>query len=156
DLLPGALGQPGTRVLFGGKVVDPDPRSGARLRAGWWCDDEHLLGIDVGAFFLGQQTTNFSAGSPAAALIARPFINPGVAVGPDGTVVTRGLNGQPLPPHPDAEIVSSPPTLAFPQGVVGVVSVSQTSRLWGYEANARTSLGRTSCWNLDLLGGFRG
>src|SRR5262249_9920621 len=36
----GALGQPGTKVLLGGKNINSEPYSGMRLSVGAWLDDE--------------------------------------------------------------------------------------------------------------------
>jgi hypothetical protein len=128
--LPGALGQPGTAVLFGGGHLDEDTRSGARFRTGYWFDDEHLIGVDGSFFFLGQRAVNFTAGSTGAPVLARPFFN----------AVTNAE---------DAELV------AFPGVVAGVVNVNMTSRLWGFDADLRTNLCRGCWYNIDLLGGFR-
>lgn len=43
DPFPGALDQPGTRVLFGGNTgLAPDASSGVRLNLGTWLDNERL------------------------------------------------------------------------------------------------------------------
>jgi hypothetical protein len=143
--IPGALGQPGTVLLFGGQQAD-DARSGLRLRGGWWLDEEHTVGIDGSVFFLGQQTKNFTAGSLGSPALFRPFLNAGFTFVP-GTGFVQGA------PFEDAEAV------AFPGALAGSVNVRQTSELWGYDANLRTSLWDGSChgvcWNVDGYAGFR-
>src|SRR5581483_840532 len=42
----GAIGEPGTLVLFGGRPAHYSPFSGLRLAAGVWADDEQTVGID--------------------------------------------------------------------------------------------------------------
>jgi hypothetical protein len=109
--------------------------SGARLNAGYWFDEEHCWGLDGSAFFLAQQTVNFSSDGPGAPVtIWRPGFVHGL-----GQV---------------AEAVSAfNPAAGF--NVIGTANVVLTNRLWGAEANLRTNLFRTDCFNLDLLGGFR-
>ncbi len=149
--LPGALGQPGTVVLFGGKMEGDDARGGARIHAGWWFDEEHTLGVDGGFFGLGQQSARFSAASLGTPALFRPFLNPGFAFNPaTGTFVA-------IPPTQDAEAV------AFPGALAGAVNVRLTSQFWGYDANLRTNLfnGCFPClpgsgWTVDGYAGFRG
>jgi hypothetical protein len=115
DPIPGALGLPGTSVLFGGSSVENNPFSGGRLTGGYWFGDGHLLGIELGGFFLGQQGENFSATSFGNPILTRPFIN--AATGTETT-----------------ELVAGPGVLA------GNVNVHTQSKLWGYEANLRSNL----------------
>jgi hypothetical protein len=148
DAIPGAIGQPHTAVLFGASTVGDDARGGGRLRAGWWCDDDHLFGIDLGFFGLGQDNTTFGAGSPGSPALFRPFTNAGfVFNSTTGTFV-------PTAPFEDAEKV------AFPGQLAGNVNVRLTSELWGYEANVRTNLLHGCCncwsWNVDGYAGYRG
>ncbi|HEX5271991.1 MAG TPA: BBP7 family outer membrane beta-barrel protein, partial [Gemmataceae bacterium] len=145
DDVPGAIGQPGTVLLFGGRQND-DARSGGRVRLGWWFDEEHTVGIDGSFFALSQENKTFTAGSPGSPAIFRPFLNAGSTFVPGtGFVATA--------PFEDAEAV------AFPGALAGSVIVRQTSRLWGYDANLRTSLWDGSChgvcWNVDGYAGFR-
>jgi Putative beta barrel porin-7 (BBP7) len=146
DALPGALGQPGTTVLYGGGRVADDVRSGARFRAGWWFDDEHTIGIDASFFFLNQETRNFTASSFGAPALFRPFQNVGFTF-------VQGVGFVPSSPFENAEKV------AFPSQLVGAVNVHQTSQLWGYEANLRTNLcngcSNGHSWTVDAYGGFR-
>src|SRR5438132_527200 len=43
DTIPGALGQPGTRVLLGGDI-DSEGHSGARFSAGFWLNECQTIG----------------------------------------------------------------------------------------------------------------
>jgi hypothetical protein len=135
DPIPGALGLPGTTVLFGGGSVEDNPFSGGRLNLGYWFGDQHLLGIDFGGFFLGQQGKNFTATSTGTPILARPIIN--AATGTE-----------------DTEIVSLPGVLA------GSINVHTDSQLWGYEANLRSNLFAGHVCGMDYfvdgIAGFRG
>jgi hypothetical protein len=149
DAIPGALGQPNTRVLFGGGgTVDDGMRSGARLSGGWWCDDEHTLGIELGGFFLAQRGVNFFNGSPGSPALFRPFFNSGFAFNPDTGFFV------PITPSEDAEQV------AFPGVLAGNIAVRLQTQLWGYEANLRTNLLNGCCgcfsYSMDGYTGFRG
>jgi hypothetical protein len=127
------LGMPGTQVLFGGNSIGGDARSGARVTLGFWCDDCRDFAIEGSYFFLGQQSTRFSASSDGSTVLGRPFFNPTI-----GSI-----------PQADAELVAAPFTLA------GTVNVALTTRLDGAEANFRANLCRSCCSRTDLLFGFR-
>jgi hypothetical protein len=127
---PGALGSPGTTVLFGGRDMENGSHSGGRFFLGYWLCDDHALGLEGGYFFTGPGVTNFSATSGGTPILTRPFIN--AATGAETT-----------------ELVAGPGVLA------GTVSVQTRSSLWGAEANLRSNV-YSGCYNtLDLLAGFR-
>jgi hypothetical protein len=130
DALPGALGQPGTAVLIGGRSLDTDPLSGGRFTFGIWCDDCHDLGFEGVFFFLGQQTTHETVASNGIPVLARPFFN-----------ASTGME--------DSELI------AFPNVLSGGAIVTQMTRLLGAEANLRSNLCRGCCTNVDFLAGFR-
>jgi hypothetical protein len=130
DTRPGALGQPGTVVLFGGQAEDPGSFSGVRATLGFWLDECHNLALEGSFFTLFQKSTSFTAASPGTPVLARPFFN-----------VLTG--------NEDAELV------AFPGVLAGGVSVTETMRLYGADLNLRTNLCKGCCYNFDLLGGFR-
>lgn len=130
DAVPGALGQPGTQVLFGNQTTNTTPNSGLRFLAGWWFGNCHTLGVEVGGFFLGDQNQNFLASSGGDQLLTRPFIN--AATGMQTT-----------------ELVSGPGQLA------GSVSVQDRTRFWGYQANLRSNICCGCNYYVDLIGGFR-
>jgi hypothetical protein len=130
DQFPGALGQPGTTVLFGGRAIDQDPLAGVRVTIGLWCDDCHDMAIEGSFFSLFQQTTKFSAASGGTPVLARPFFNAGTG-------------------NEDSELV------AFPNLLAGSANVALTTRLLGAEANFRVNLCKGCCYRVDLLTGFR-
>jgi hypothetical protein len=134
DLPPGALGQPGTILLFGDSRVSSQAFSGARIGGGYWFDRCETWGVDTSFFILGRQTSDFVAGSNGFPTLFRPF----VSTGPLG-----------LSPLNNAEIV------AFPGLLSGLVQVHAASELWGYDTNLRRNLIRSCNARLDLLAGYR-
>lgn len=128
--VPGALGQPGTTVLYGGNTYDNNPYSGVRLRGGYWFNDSHGLGLDLGGFFLGSNSNNFTASSMGFPFLARPFFN--------------ALTGA-----QDIEAV------AAPTGLAGTFSAVNTFILYGAEANLRRNLFCGCNWFIDGFAGWR-
>jgi hypothetical protein len=120
-------------VLFGGRDVDNEERSGGRFTAGFWLDDCHTVGVEGSYFFLGSRAVQFGAagtGAPGSAVIARPFFD-------------TSLNQE------NSELVSAPGLLA------GTVNVTSSSRLQGGAGNLICNLCCGCCYRVDLLGGFR-
>ncbi len=128
----GALGQPGTTVLFGGGL-DRNPFSGGRFALGYYLDDCAEKALELSGFFLGQRSASFEANSGNTPVIARPFfaVNPG----PN--------NGQTV------QLVS------FPGLVTGQVRVRTPSELWGLEANLFCQWCCGCNWRVDPFVGFR-
>jgi hypothetical protein len=126
----GALGLPGTAVLFGGDDVNQQARSGARFMVGYWFGEDRLLGIEGGGFFLGRQTSSFSAASTGTPILTRPFFN-----------AATGLQ--------DSELVAAPGILA------GAVTARTSNTFYGAEANLRSNILCGPCWNVDLIAGYR-
>ena len=56
DDFPGAIGQPGTRVLFGESDIDFGAFSGGRLSAGYWLDCEHTCAFEASGFVLEKRS----------------------------------------------------------------------------------------------------
>jgi Putative beta barrel porin-7 (BBP7) len=136
DPHPGAIGQPGTRVLIGGSQ-DYGMNSGVRLRLGGWFAGSPL-GWETGGFVLARRSLNSSASSDAAGNppVYIPFFRPDVAR--EGSLSVA----QPLDPNTGS-------------GVNGRVNVVEQFRLWGAEANLVYKLGLVSGWRVNLLAGFR-
>ncbi|HTU20456.1 MAG TPA: BBP7 family outer membrane beta-barrel protein [Gemmataceae bacterium] len=130
DAVPGALGQPGTNILVGNSIVSNNPYSGLRLRGGYWFDDCHKWGIDVGGFFLGSGANTTSISSMGTPFLARPFVN--------------ALTGA-----QDIEAV------AAPNGLTGTFSTVNTFFLYGAEANLRRNLFCGCNWYIDGFVGWR-
>jgi hypothetical protein len=129
DAVPGALGQPGTQVLFGGDV-DNSVRSGARFRGGYWFTPDQSFGWDGTFFFVGGRSDHFGAASDGVPILTRPFFN-----------VNRNQE--------DATLV------AFPGRQSGAIVAAVGSHLWGADTNLRGMLFRGASYQVSLLGGFR-
>jgi len=132
DPIPGALGQPGTQVIYGGQSVGFDPASGWRLDVGGWIDADQRFGIDAGFFVLASQNAGFAAFSNdnGFPVIARPAIN-----------VQNGTEF--------AYVDSLPGSLA------GGVVVNSSSQFFGWELNGLYKLAKTDRFRLDGIFGFR-
>jgi hypothetical protein len=129
DLLPGALGEPGTQTLFGGDY-NSRIRSGVRVRGGYWFTPDQTFGMDATFFFLGGQSASFYDSSNGDPVLARPFYN-----------VNTG--------HEDAFLV------AYPDQQAGAIAAALSTRLWGADADLRGMLFRGVSYQVNLLGGFR-
>ena len=130
DSIPGALGQPGTSVLLGGNGYANNPYSGLRLRGGYWFNDCHTWGLELGGFFLGTGANNYSQTSFGEPFLARPFVN--------------ALTGA-----QDIEAV------ATPNGLAGTFSATNAFVLFGAEANLRRNLCCGCNWFIDGFAGWR-
>jgi hypothetical protein len=137
DVVPGALGQPNTAVLFGGGTYDAQPRSGARFTAGYWFDDDHWLGLEGSFSFLANRSVNFAAGSGGTPFLGRPFFD-----------VTNNPSN-PGPPFENSQII------ALSQVLGGTATVNLSNQFYSAETNLKTNLCCGSWYNVDLLGGFR-
>lgn len=130
DNPPGAIGQPGTTVLLGNQNLANNPYSGVRLRGGFWLDDCHRWGFELGGFFLGGNNNTFTSSSMGVPFLARPFFN--------------AQTGQ-----EDIEAV------ATPNGLAGTFTAVNTFFLYGAEANLRRNLCCGCNWFLDGYVGWR-
>jgi len=71
----GVLGQPETRVLYGGQHVNTDSRSGYRLSAGMWLNACHTVAFVADYFELEAGSARFDAAGNGSPILARPFYN---------------------------------------------------------------------------------
>ena len=132
DTIPGALGQPGTQVVYGGNGLDYGRAAGMRFSAGFWLPDEPFGG-EISAFGLQRRRTAFavasdSTGSPPIYLAAF-----NAATDAEGSLVVAD------------------PLLLFGGGV----SVTSESRLRGMEVNGLAVATTCSWCEIDLLAGVR-
>lgn len=129
----GALGQPGTSILYGGHDADFGMFSGMRLNGGVWIDNEERFGVEGEIFFLQSNTASFNtasntAGSPSLYL---PAFNMQLAA--------------------ERALIVADPTNAL----AGNVAISSSSQLWGAGVTGLANLLRNSSTSIDLLCGFR-
>ncbi|MFO0928166.1 MAG: BBP7 family outer membrane beta-barrel protein [Gemmataceae bacterium] len=118
DSFPGAIGQPGTTILYGGPgTVDPSAmfQNGVRLTFGIGIDADALNALD-GSFLLLANArgakTFASDGGADSLLLARPFIN-------------LGTNGEDADP------------IAFPGTTSGQITISTLRQMLGGDLNWR-------------------
>jgi hypothetical protein len=145
DPLPGALGQPGTRVVLGGSSIEPGVHSGARFTAGYWLDGERCWAVEGGYFFLAQRSVQqavSTTGLPGSGNFAVPYFD---------VTGAAGLNGVPG----ESIYVVPGPFTPLP-GFAGTITRTLTTRLQGAEANGLGNLYRGPCGlRLDAVAGFR-
>lgn len=132
DAVPGAIGQPGTTVVYGNQHYDYNRVSGVRGMIGGYGGTDRDLCFDIDGFWIFSNEKHFhqSSNSDGSPLIARPFIN-----------VATGLE--------DAELVSSPGLFS------GSSKATVKTNLWGGEFN----IGHHACDDESAAGsifiGFR-
>ena len=114
DDIPGALGQPGTQILYGNESVLESGRSGFRINFGGWFGVRRCVGWEAEYLELGNTSDHYEANCDDFGVLTRPFVNitPGVT-GPNG--VELGFN--------DAQLV------CFPDLLDGTVTVDTNSTL---------------------------
>lgn len=115
DLSPGALGQSGTRVLYGGTRDSFGTVNGLRVNFGTYFDPCRATGLEASVFVLEPADTGFAAASTAGGVppLYLPSFRP--ELGREGVVT-----------------VASPE--ALPGIISGQVVVTSRARLWGAQA----------------------
>jgi len=131
DAHPGALGQPGTTILFGDQA-DFGRSDGVRLGLGASLDGGEHLYVELLGFYVFPNHVHVVASSDAtgAPIITRPFFN---AV--EGT---------------ERAFFTSNPGVAS-----GTSFIDARSDLLGAELNTRLACRPSDCLRFDLLAGFR-
>jgi hypothetical protein len=132
DALPGALGQPGTTVLFGGNNIDFGTVPGGRFNFGFWLPQCPIVGFEAGFFGIGQNRVHFNAYSDANGdqIIGRPIF--------DAQTQTETFYGD-----------------SYPGYATGGVTITATTELESWEVSAALNLAKTHSWSLDVTAGFR-
>lgn len=125
----GALGQPGTTVLYPTGKVNDNWRSGFYLNAGIWLDDCQKCGIEGNFFFLGTSRERHVSGSDGSQIITRPFFNSVLNI-------------------PDTQLVSFPGILA------GSITIDSRSSFIGGGVNMVKNICCGPCGRFDLLLGY--
>lgn len=128
--MPAALLQPGTRVLLQGTRLEDDQLQGGRLTFGIGVDSSNQYSLVLSAFLLeeGQKAISFG-NQGTTAVLARPFFNTQI-----------GLE--------DAERFAGP-------GLSGMLTVSQTRRFYGGDADLRYEYLCSDNHRIHLLGGAK-
>ena len=132
DPHPGALGQPGTVILFGNDHADPGLFSGIRGELGVFLDDNDCFSLELVGQYIFPSHATFSAASDAAGnpVLARPIFN---------VVAMR----------PSAFADSLPGALA------GGFNIDARSDYVGAEFNIGSHVYAEKRWHAECLFGFR-
>lgn len=128
----GAIGQPGTVPLFGGKRLLNDWRTGMRAEAGVWLDPDRRTGVSLRLYSLFTTNAQFHAIPNGAVVINVP------------QSVSAG-GGR----------VQVPAFVGFPGLTVGRVSASAQTTFAGGDLNWRCTLERADRGRVELLAGYR-
>jgi hypothetical protein len=139
DAFPGALDQPNTAVLFGGSGLRDNAFNGTRLEGGAWLDSDERLGVEGSLFWLEKRTVGFAASGNASGqpYLAVPFVN---ALTANENVYFVSQN-------------FADPTLSA--GLTGGISITSSTRLYGWDTNVLTNIYREKSLHIDALAGFR-
>jgi hypothetical protein len=133
DMVPGAIGQPGTSVLIGNQDISLPGRGGGRFTLGFALDQEATWAFETNYFFLSSVTVSqgvSSDGSPGSAALFLPYFDP--------------VLGQ-----ESSTFISDPGFFA------GSAVVALQSFVQGVEANVLFNLSNAGAWRWDGLAGFR-
>lgn len=142
DALPGAIGQPGTKILLGDEKIDLGWRNGYRVSIGRWLECCPDCGVEIGFLVLPNKKYHQSiqtSGEPGSLNLAVPIFD------------VTGLWG--LQGLPGDSVFILPGPLDGP-GFQGQFSLKLSSQLLGSEINAKINLKNKSCYNIDCIGGF--
>ena len=132
----GALGRPGTQVIYGGDTQGFGSFSGGRLTLGGWLDTDHTFGLEGSGFLLEHRSALFSVASDAN---GAPAFNVPVFL------TDLGREGSFLISTPNVG------NGAF----LGNLNIASTTGLWGTEINSYVNILRNERWTVDVLTGFR-
>jgi len=137
DVHSGAIGQPGTAVLFGDRI-NYGYISGARLEGGFFFDEDNHFSLEMAGLILPMNTVHFQAASDGTGnpLLARPIFN------------TVNQENQ-------AILVSAPSSLTGGPPIPGSTTIDSRSELFGVELNGRYHAYCLRRLHADALAGLR-
>jgi hypothetical protein len=132
----GVIGAPGTETLYGDDRLDSRHGRyvGVRFDVDYWLDDARTLGLNVSAFFLERDSSNFTVRWNAVPVLARPYVD-----ATDGSQKAFVVAG-PSPGVGD---------------LTGSFNAYSRIELFGQDANFLYGLARGESWTLDALAGAR-
>lgn len=142
DPVPGALGQPGTKVLLGNKDVNIGWQDGFRFGIGGWFEN-YQQGVEGHFFMLPRKTREHSvstSGEPGSLNVAVPIFD---------VTGLWGLNGV-----PGETIFILPGPLDGP-GFKGTFRLKMATMLMGSDINGLACLWDPCDWQFDLIAGLR-
>jgi hypothetical protein len=128
----GAVGQPGTVALFGGRHMLGDWRAGVRGEGGVWFDQPKTVGL-TGRFYSLFSTSDQLVG------------------------VGNGLNVVNVPQFVSLGglVAQIPAPVGFPGITTGTVSATAQTMFMGGDVNLRRMFRQSSGWRADVLVGYR-
>jgi Putative beta barrel porin-7 (BBP7) len=131
DLVPNALGQPNTRVLFGDNTVDYGAQSGFRFTLGGWLNNERTWGLEASGFFLLSRSSGvaFSSDANGNPALGQPVINPNTGE----EAYSTSLQGS----------------------ITGSIWATTSSELSGWEIDGLCNITRGCNGEINFLLGFR-
>jgi hypothetical protein len=144
---PGALGQPGSQLIYGNQSVNDGVTSGIRVMIGGWFTEDCGLGMEVGFFTLGSKTSSFNKTSFGDPILVRNLLGANT-----GNVPPRGTFDIPGRETTENVAVFDPTTGGR---TVGSVFATSRTSFAGGEANFRTARWCGPNGYLDCLLGFR-
>jgi hypothetical protein len=132
--IPGAIGQPGTTVLFGNAGIGFRLASGGRFVLGAWIDSANVFGIEGGGYVLERRANNFIQpfDDKSKLVVAIPFVN------------------QTSDPAAEAAHL-----VANPKKIAGDVLIASSMQRWGAELNGIYCFWRRPGFELSVLTGLR-
>lgn len=143
DPLPGAIGQPGTKVLLGDEKIDMRWRYGYTVSIGRSLKNDPAFGVELNFLILPKKTRRQSvhtSGEPGSLDLAVPIFD---------VTGLWGLNGV-----PGESVFILPGPLSGP-GFQGQFLLKLSSQLLGSEINTKINLQNRSHFGIDCIGGFR-
>jgi hypothetical protein len=126
----GTLGNPDSVVVVGGGAIGPSEFSGFQTSLGFWCDDEHTNGFEIGGFYVGRTSRQYGAGSDSAGSPALAF-----------PVIISGT---------ESSLIFAAPGLA-----AGSATVNNVMNFYGAEINHIHNAYRECGWSFDYFCGIR-
>ncbi|MBA4188496.1 MAG: hypothetical protein C0467_10870 [Planctomycetaceae bacterium] len=131
-LSAGAIGQPGTEALFGGRKMLGDWRGGLRAEGGLWFDPAHTTGVAARFYSLYSTSEQLvGAGNGTNVVNVPQFVS------------IAGV------------VVQVPAYVGFPGLTTGTVSTTAQTMFAGGDLNVRHVLQQESRWRVSALAGYR-
>ena len=131
-VLAGAVGAPGTVVLFGGRRMLDNWRAGARTEVGAWFGQTHIWGASARLYSLFSTSDQFAGEGNGTNVVNLP------------QVVTVG-----------GQVVQMPIFVGFPGISVGSVATTAQTTFTGGDVNLRRLLASNPGFRFELFAGYR-
>jgi hypothetical protein len=127
----GVLALPTTTTVIGFSPIYDSGRSMGRTEFGYWFNDAHTFGVDLGFFVVESKGSSFSANSDGSTILARPFLD----------TATQS---------PSSVLVAFP---GVSSGSVNIFAATQT--FWGTNFDLRQNVFTLPWLHMDSLFGYR-